>query len=156
MRHILITTILFCSLTASAQIKFKIGTDAATGKVIKYANVEMRFQAGRPIEVIGKVTYHEVANEADDAIPVNATEPAKRAIQGYNENFSIIDKFIDPATNLYVDSSDPLAVALPDHLAAKAINSYPSTNNGDPLSKLIEGICKELFVIRKLNGEFSN
>lgn len=154
----LIIIIFFLAFVASAnaQIKFKIGTDAATGKVIKYTHMETRFKDGAPIELIGKISFHEVANENNDAVPVNATALAKKAVESFTENYSCVNRYIDTTTKLYLNAENVGAVLLTDYLRDKAINSYPATANGDPLSKLVEGICKEVINIRKANGEFTN
>lgn len=157
MKKILTIVFALCSLaTFAQQLKFKIGTDAATGKVIKYTHIETRFQNGSPIELIGKISFHEVANENNDALPVNATALAKKAVESFTENYSCVGRYIDTTTKLYLNAEDVGAVLLTDYLRDKAVNSYPSTAGADPLSKLVEGICKEVINIRKANGEFTN
>lgn len=155
MKKFLVFLFVLVSVAAESQIRFNVTTaDPVTGKRIKYTNVEVRFQYGQPIEFIGSISFHETND--DPATPSGNTVQAKRVVESYMEDFSTNGKFIDPATKLYVAQDAVGAVALGSYLANKAYNSFPGTVGGDGFVKGIEGLCKELFVVRKANGEFVN
>lgn len=135
-----------------AQIKFNIGIDALTGKRLKYANNKVEIRDGQPLEFKGRISFHEAGNDAD-AIPLNQTQSAKRAIETIDDYYNTNGRLINTTTKLYVAPGTIGAVSLEIYLQDKALNSYPGVANADPFWKVIEGVCKEVIAIRQANGE---
>lgn len=162
MKNIITTIILVfvCFLAIAQPPRFNVTTtDPVTGKKIKYTNQEVRFRNGNPIEFIGTISFHE--SNDNNATPSGSTAIAIRATQSYTDIYSTAGRFINSVTRVYVDgvvdaNGDPIpnAVSLESYLGLKAYNSFPQTAGSDAVWKGLEGICKELFLVRKANGEF--
>jgi hypothetical protein len=141
-----------------AQIRFNVGNDLLTGKKIKYTSLDITLKNGFPTNFTGLLTYHEVND--DPAVTIGSTERQKKATSSTYENYQVSGKFIDSTSKLYVSQFDgngvPTvgAISLESYFENKAINTFSSVAGGNPLSTLVEGLCKEMIDIRKLNGEF--
>lgn len=146
----------------SQEVKFKVtNTDPVTGKRVIAFLQDVRFGAdGYPTEVRYIVTLKEV-NETTDAIPLDNTERAKRAVESYEEVFYIAanpnfnQRKIHNTTLLYLPDNtvDPNAITLQEYFRTKAINTFPGVANADPLRDVAEGILRQVILIKQANGQ---
>jgi len=160
MKHTFITLLLLISVACHGQeVKYKVtNNDPVTGKRM------LVYLTGAPLKGNGApdhVTYLVKLKEADDssdAIPINSTERAIKAVSSYEERFEINDRKISSVTRLYLprNTQDPNAITLQDYFATKVISSFPGTNGGDQAWKFAEGILREVVLIKQANGEMPN
>lgn len=154
MKKILFIALLFTTALSYGQnVSFRVtNADPVTGKRIVYTSLQVTFTNGAPTEFVGLLSYRE-SNDSP-ALPNGTTLAQKRAVESYSESYTCANKYINGSTLVYVSDSDPNAVRLDEWLRTRTVGSLPGTGGGDILSGFIQGLCKQMILIRKANGEF--
>jgi hypothetical protein len=140
-------------------IKHKIcNNDPASGKkLVAYVQAVPFGPAGNPYHV--EIVVHAKENDEEtEATPPGTTERDKQRVQPWTELFTISSgRRIDPITKLWdYDGSNQSAVELDAYFRDKLINTLPGVGGNDPLSKMCEGILREVINIKQANGEWPN
>jgi len=140
-----------------AEVKFKItNNDPVSGKrMIAYLTSAPLSVGGFPLFVQYLVKLKEV-DESTDAIPAGNTDRAKQAVASFESaQYAINGRKISSITKLYLPDNtvDVNAITLQDYFANKIVTSFSGVGGSDPLSKLAEGILREVISIQQANGE---
>lgn len=154
MKTIFVLLLVFAFGVSQAQVIVNGGTDALTGKRIKVHLNQAVVNAEGYWEYINyTVRYYETDNTTE-VVPAG-TDLQKRAVEKIEQGFSLVDRYIDSSTKLFIasDSDNPNKILLSQYLLTKAINTFDGVAGGDNSFKFHDRYFKEIITILRLNNK---
>lgn len=145
------------SITALGQIKVNIGLDSLTNTKMKAESPNFSFDgSGNLLHVTYLVKKYQLDNSTEVSIAGSETKRYLLAAKEYR--FDVGNQWINTSTKAIL--SDTTGVSpkskLSDYLRSKAVNSFPGVAGGDSVAKLLEGLFKEIILIKQASKQLPN
>lgn len=155
MKSLITFAFAFMLIAASGQeIKVNIGLDTLTNTRMKAESPNFSFDGrGNLIHV----TYLVKKYQLNNTTPVSETgsETRRQLLSAREYRFEVGGKWINTSTKAILSDTTGITpkARLDNYLRTKAVNSFPGVAGNDPLSKLLEGLFKEIIAIKQASKE---
>lgn len=147
----IIALFLFLAVTASAQIRINLGTDATTGKRLKARLTHASIGAdGAWNRMNYVIEFYELDNTTEAT--ATGTLIQKRAMKVEEFAYELKGVYINNTTRLFANEGDVGSVYLTDYLNAKVANSYPGINATSTTLEFNRAVFREILTILQLNS----